>query len=387
MGFQAESAGVRCIVTLFELYGEKPESYYGICYNPEYLFHNDDTLDETQRCKMFLNEHYMKGKKQGLLKNKLFDNYQQNGKHVHSASLYLLGKSLLPYFQEKIGQSLKEFLPHYDFWHDNGHDFLHTWYLTSMYHDYASCVERSTIQKSDSERHRTLDFYLGKHNIQFSPYEMFPFKSGNIPFRFSRQLIENYFYYRACNCDCEHGIIAGFLFFDLFVKNFLKNTSENNSGSFDENGNMIYEGLDWNTDFPMYAAYLADSIICHNIWLGGNSQKEVYDSYGLSPLLYTECPNSKLSFEKFPLQFMLCLLDTIEPVKRFSHLTARSTLENVSIWKIGNRQIGVAWNNRLKQEPEFQKWMESIYSMKNWMQVDISLCRRRGEWCDVTIDF
>ena len=46
-------------------------------------------------------------------------------------------------------------------------------------------------------------------------------------------------------------------------------------------------GLNWNIGHLTFAAYAADAIICHNIWLGGKTEKEEYTQYGLTPLVYT----------------------------------------------------------------------------------------------------
>ena len=214
-------------------------------------------------------------------------------------------------FEKYLDSKFALFLPNYTHWHNEKRDYLYTWYLPSMYHDFASCIELGSIYPNDSESRRSLCFHLGNHNIQYVPYRSFPYKAHNVPFRFSPELISNYFYYRACCGDCDHGIIAGYLFFDRFIKNFLLKTENCLCTNFDENGNVEVDNLNWNTDFPMYAAYVADAIICHNIWLGGKTEKETYTQYGLTSLVYTEHPESKLSVEAFPLQFMLCLLDTI----------------------------------------------------------------------------
>lgn len=231
-----------------------------------------------------------------------------------------------------------------------------------MYHDFASCTETGTIRANDSEQRRTLKFHLGNHNIRYSPYGFFPYKTmfpygiSEIPFRFSPELIANYFYYRACNGQCEHGIIAGYMFFDRFVKNFLRYAQN----GFDYNGNVKYSGLNWNIGHLAYAAYVADAIICHNIWLGGKAEEDTYKQYGLTPLLYTEHPESKLSIEEYPLQFMLCLLDTIEPTKRFMNpLSPREVLESIGM-EYADRCISISWKDEIGQQREFSSGMMEL---------------------------
>lgn len=357
-------------MTLFKLYDRSNVSYYKIKYDVNDLFSFYKAEDN---CRYFLSRHYTKGKKLGLLESDLYEKYQEKGKHVHSTSLFLLGKELLPCFKEEIDTTLKKFLPHYSGWHDHNRDFLHTWFLTSMYHDFASCIEFGTIQANASERHRSLAFHLGNHDIRYSIYGDYPYKTQDVPIRFSKELIENYFYYRACSGACEHGIIAGNLFFDRFVKNFLKATKENR---FDEAGNWDGRDENWNTDMIMYSAYIADAIICHNIWLGGPSEEETYKSYGLTPLLWEMHPENKLSIREYPLQFMLCLLDTIEPTKRFTGMRAYDILNKISIKEEceDSKGFDIVWNESLETDDgnkgnSFKQWYKGIENMQEWMNI------------------
>lgn len=378
-----DERGERRMGNMLDHYSKNRKSYYEIYCKAEDLFTNDQE-ESTAACRNFLNEHYKRGKKEGLFNNDLLERYKKEGKHVHSASLYLLGKTLLPLFRRYINNELKNFIPNYTSWCGNIYDFQYIWYLPSMYHDFASCIEKETICENDSEQHRMLKFHLGNHNIRYSPYSSFPYKTmfpygiSEIPFRFSPELIANYFYYRACNGQCEHGIIAGYMFFDRFVKNFLKHASN----GFDYNGNVKNSGLNWNIGHLTYAAYVADAIICHNIWLGGKAEEDTYKQYGLTPLLYTEHPESKLSIEEYPLQFMLCLLDTIEPTKRFMNpLSPREVLESIEM-EYDDRYLSISWNNEIAQQGEFSKWRNGIVNMKDWMCVDV----KTGE-NSVTITF
>ena len=143
--------------------------------------------------------------------------------------------------------------------------------------------------------------------------------------------------------------------------------------NFDENGNVEVDNLNWNTDFPMYAAYVADAIICHNIWLGGKTEKETYTQYGLTSLVYTEHPESKLSVEAFPLQFMLCLLDTIEPIKRFKDtLSPREILQGIKLDYTADDEIIISWEADIEQQKGFGQWKDGIIDVQNWMCIRVA---------------
>lgn len=358
-----------CNRSLFEHYSEQNTSYYGIEYDARNLFVGN-AENSRNACLTFMNRHYERGKKEPLLDNDLYAKYKLNGKHIHSVSLYLLGIALLPLFKEKLDKNLKKFIPNYTKWKKSDKDSLYIWFLPAMYHDFASCAELGTILENDSNSHRSLRFHLGNHNIQYSPYRHFPYQKENIPFRFSQELIENYFYYRACKGKCEHGIIAGYLFFDGFIKNFLKNTRN----GIDKCSSETRYKLNWNIGHLAFAAYAADAIICHNIWLGDEEKQNEYKRFGLMPLLYNEHPENKLSVEKYPLQFMLCMLDTIEPIKRFkSALSPCEILQSIKLDydKNQNEWLAISWCDEIAQQKEFKDWHGGIIKMQDWMCVNV----------------
>ena len=162
------------------------------------------------------------------------------------------------------------------------------------------------------------------------------------------------------------------LFFDRFVKNFLKFCQDK---TVERNGFILAEGnLAWHIEQISHAAYVADAIICHNLWMSNN--EILYSAYGLSPLLYTTHEENKLSTGSYPLQFMLCLLDTIEPIKRFGpkpdyegSLSAKEVLSNIGI-EFQKTSIVLSWNNEIEEQDSFNKWKNSIMALNQWMNVE-----------------
>ena len=164
-----------CMKSLFDLYSEQKKSYYQIDCNAGKLFTYN--LEESQsECLAFLKQHYEKGEKEDLFNRDLTPQYNRHGKHTHSASLYLLGMTLLSAFKTNINNGLKSFVPDYASWCEDDYDFQYIWFLPAMYHDFASCIELGTIHANDSEQHRSLRFHFGDHNICYSPYRSFPYK-------------------------------------------------------------------------------------------------------------------------------------------------------------------------------------------------------------------
>lgn len=381
------------IYEAFEKVAEK-KSYYdiGVCN----IFLWKDNVKDTQiNCGIFVKDHYELGRKDECFNFNFQDKYLQEGKHAHTVSLYLMGMAFIeksPMLRNELKQQLQSFLTYYKNWYSSGddeYDLLYTWYLTAMYHDVASCIEREDILKDPINEQKELSYWLENLEIQHSPYKTFDKRLKGIPQRFPENLIENYFVYRADSEDarihkkflCDHGILAGYLFFDRFIKNFLsytKNGSINDNGMIEnlaqEENRWRDEKRQWNIEQLSHAAYVADAIICHNIWMGGERDTELYQAYGLSPLLYTEHSENKLSIKNYPLQFMLCLLDTIEPIKRFAkdpyggNMEPKEVLSHVHIG-FGNRKLIVQWDKEIEEEKCFQNWKESLEKLKNWMEV------------------
>lgn len=372
------------IYETFEKVAEKT-SYYDIIICNSSLW-KDDIKSTQINCGMFVEKHYELGRKDECFKFDFQEKYIREGKHAHTVSLYLMGMAFIEKsstLRDKLTNQLQSFLTYYKDWYvkrEDEYNLLYTWYLTAMYHDVASCIERAKIPENPTERQKSLEYYLGELDITYSPYGNFPYRKNNIPQRFSENLIKNYFYYRANNGSCEHGILAGYLFFDRFVRSFSSYTKD---GSINDNGmieNLAQEKIrrwdekrQWNIEQISHAAYVADAIICHNLWMSDNA--ELYRAYGLSPLLHTEHGENRLSIKKYPIQFMLCLLDTMEPLKRFAKkpydgdMEPKEVLSHVYL-EFGDCGMTVRWDEQIEKNGEiFHKWCDALKGLQSWMEV------------------
>ena len=129
-------------------------------------------------------------------------------------------------------------------------------------------------------------------------------------------------------------------------------------------------------------AYIADAVCCHNIWLVNANDKEksvIYTNNGLG-ILVVHKEEDKLQLSEYPLQYLLCLLDTIEPTKRFRNLDAKAILENVYIQKQEN-SIKIGWTSLIKSQPEFFRWYSSIMTLSEWMGIIVGSCFHKDDLC------
>ena len=60
-----------------------------------------------------------------------------------------------------------------------------------------------------------------------------------------------------------------------------------------------------------------ECIARHNMWFASDDTKQTYKDYGLDELIPKPDNSHRISFSKQPLLFLLCLLDTLEPLKAY----------------------------------------------------------------------
>ena len=125
------------IDSLWEKYQCLGPSYCEIPIEKDNIFRFDFS---PWACRNFIEEHYIKGNKKKALEFIFNDEYRDNGKHQHTVALYLLGLHLKCLFDGRIKDKIHELMP-VDDESDSWYDYRYTWFLTSLYHDVASCIE------------------------------------------------------------------------------------------------------------------------------------------------------------------------------------------------------------------------------------------------------
>ena len=323
------------------------KSYYGIDIEAEKLF--GETSDD--ECIEFIFKHFEKGKKQQAVNYFLkTDSDKEEMKKSHRAqhmvSLYLLGLAMNPLFDEKIRTKLKNNIKDM-----NWYDFRYTWFLTTLYHDLAMYREDLMAPSGDKCDLKGLQYSIYKHKM----------KNGqNFRPRFTEQSIELYRKYREEGEKADHGIAAGYIMFDELCKNYWK-TIKGRKGE-----EIWIEELLWKEEHLDHFAYIADAVICHNVWMKYEKDEE-YEKKGLNEFIVNKEKSNRLAIGEFPIQFALCLLDTIEPVKRFG----KDVLKSISIEPKGNHGMVIKWDNIDEEENNFRYWKKNILEMPYWMDVNV----------------
>lgn len=348
--------------SIFCQYNQLGYSYYGIEINAKELFGKG----ATKNCGNFISEHFERGKKGSAIILPFEEAYKKDTfRHIHMVSLYLLGLSLRDLFAEHL-ETIE---------HNTITDFYtYIWFLTCLYHDSASCLETSA-ENSDA-----LNAALFGIQVKYTIYEHTMQNGEPFSATYSEKLIHDYYTYIQKEWKhLDHGIIGGYLLFDKLIALFEKEIAgyaKDCSGTY----KVTPTGLKWTDEMPDIFATVADAIISHNIWLcpaNDKKTKRIYKQYHLEPLIIASDEN-KLSLEKSPLTFLLCLLDTIEPVKRFWKQgepirDIKKILKLISITKESGH-LKIAWYAEAMRYPGFYDWMKAIIGLQDWMKVTVSQC-------------
>lgn len=307
----------------------------------------------------FIRGTYRTGSKDKIFDVGFINSFESNGKHQHTVILYFLGCIFESLFSADLKTHLAKFILNVEDWFD----FRYTWFLTSLYHDTASILEK---EKSGPECSADLNFYLEKYEVNYNLYDNNYTRLNPIPHTYSEKLVKNYFKYRMKSSKIvDHGIIAGFVLYDRLIKNYdrawKKHSEANLPGSYDD---FIYNGLSWRKDHKKHFAIIADAIIAHNIWYSkdNDDEKAIYKNYELDELIFNK--SKRISIQKNPLVLFLGLFDTIEPFKYFE---TNDCFAEIDIHSISKDILRICVNDNKKNFT----WLKKIESMAGWLSVEI----------------
>ena len=177
------------------------------------------------------------------------------------------------------------------------HDFLYMWYLICLYHDVGYVFEKDSL-KAD-------EIFL--ESPAYPPAIPREYISACNSYYFTRKST-SLLGHKAC---VDHGIYGGWL-----LLKHLRNL---------HSSNLIIEKEDWckyllwgRPIFEHYIVNAAWTIIAHNMFLAvyGTQNACKYCFLGLDQLIYLH-GFSPIKPSQNPFLFLLCLVDSIEPIKHF----------------------------------------------------------------------
>lgn len=276
-----------------------------------------------------------------------------NDRDLHTVSVFILGIAIA----EKLGSRIK------------GND-LFIWFLMCLYHDkgYAFELNENNI---DTNLPDNLNDFISS----FRQHYLDDFFTNDDDFR---KLCENYYKYRIREDKIiDHGIAGGLLLYYVLVDNYynLQNSIQTKSDDFPISGRNFSKKY-----FNDYK-HAAKGIMRHNMWYASNENViEKYREYHLDKLISGE--NNKISFGEDRLLFLLCLSDTIEPLKKTLGENSSNVLSEISL----EVRKGVLKLKFTKDFANRHNYIQPIMQLQDWMNVKCSL-EDNHTMIKVSIDF
>lgn len=344
--------------TLLQIYNDISENKNLYDYYGSNLILEDAWIN-VDRAHSFIHQYFQNGEKAIFGLKICRDMYQPDIRDIHTVSVFILGIEIATKMKNRI----------------LGNE-LFIWFLMCLYHDMGYKLENKTDLVKE---YYTLDEFLVKNDIQgdnniFGVYD-------------KKQLCMNYYNYRVRkHVKIDHGIAGGIILYNVLVKNYymVKNHSGSNKDSFEYRNCMFSKD-----NFEDYAK-AAIGIIRHNMWYANNSDAcKTYHEYGLDDLISE--PQNKICYTDDRLLFLLCLADTIEPLKNSDIKEYNKVLEGIymDVKNINNQnnskititiQVSDKLEDKLKDE-----LIKNCLSLNSWMNVDTE--QKKDNKVEITFSF
>ena len=175
--------------------------------------------------------------------------------------------------------------------------FKYLWLLISIFHDFGYAIENKDVELSIKEFEEMITKLHSRPNT--------------IPSIYTKKLLRNYAKYRKCRFGVDdHGICGGIKLYSELCQ-----LREDKTGTSDKEHY-------WGEDLIPHFALAAWTVAYHNIWLIKDCEKNAntircYQCFNLDKLIYH---GASRIIKESPFLFLLCLVDSIEPIKIFENL-------------------------------------------------------------------
>lgn len=328
-------------MTLKDLYKETLNhrdwiEYYP-CFTDDEFFNFD--FNNVSHCENFISKFIKAGGKDesGLFKLGLkWLKREMSARFKHIISVYLLGIYLynnIPNLKIMIDRKLKN-LGRVE---SDDRKLIYMWFMISFFHDLGYKYESnvSNLKIKDSELFKKQEYSL----------------SECIPSIYGKELCQNYYKFRNKR---DHGIAAGVIFYKELCS--IRRSGERISN--------LYYGED--LEEQLYV--IGRIILVHNIWFCSNRKKrkvKEYTNNGIESLILETNTkgtpsNYPIVFEDYPLLFLFCLIDSIEPLK------ATNILSEIDIQCTEN-SIKIITNDDvyIKKLLSLRKWLTRVIKRGN----------------------
>lgn len=216
----------------------------------------------------------------------------------HTVSCFLLGNFIYNkccHLQKCIDNTI-ESIPSGNKDENTTKRFRYMWMIISVFHDLGYQIEESECDFiKESEVRKAFTNIKKQSIIALQP-------------PYSKDMASHYYKFRKEKWNCiDHGIAGGSLLYRDLCK--LRKDKVAFYG-----GDYGTDGLYWGEELEKDFLYSAWTIACHNIYkiLPYDENEEYYRKFKLTKLISY---NKLIDKERMPLLYLLCLVDSIEPIK------------------------------------------------------------------------
>jgi hypothetical protein len=270
-------------MSLNDIFNNEDFFNQSIYYSNNNIVNPMNSLTE-KSCQKFIEKYFALGRKRAVFKIDFKNDFESGGKHIHTFGLYLLGiklKSILLSEPSHLMDFFKSNIDNNIDCNDSWFDFRYTWFLSCLFHDTASIVEKKNVLNYPKD----LNSFLEEYKIEEIVFRHPPLIKGSSLFTYSENLVGKYFHYRINHSNVvDHGILGGYILYDKLIKNYnkaWKRYMRTNPTALYEN--FEFNNLSWKREHQDHFALISDAIIAHNIWF--SSDESLYRKYGLESLI------------------------------------------------------------------------------------------------------
>lgn len=322
---------------LYETLMSNPDNWRYYDFEPRTLTDNQDLFDVIieEPSSKFIKELLKRGGKGDIRSVEEIETLSSMRRR-HTISCFLLGNEIYnrcPTIKTYIDNLIREIRPN-EIYETEKERFRYIWMLICLFHDLGYNYEEKHSVYDSKDIESAITQLLKEKTPVGQPY--------------TKTIVRKYHKYRKEGWGIlDHGIVGGaLLYHDLCELRKIKEPIDN----------TLYWGKKLEMDFLIGGWTIA----CHNIFsiLPNDSSEGYYRFFKLEKLITTD---KIIILEKCPLLYLLCLVDSMEPIKIIGN---NSLLKEIEI-EIQEDKISL----NIKKLPDMPrcKYIGKLLSMETWL--------------------
>lgn len=318
-------------------------------------------IDEAGECKKFIRLYFKNAEKLELntllpvLNSSIFDYRAMHIVYVFLLGIYVYRNTDI--IKKYVNQQIEKRFSHKQgFYSDVEFPFI--WFLLCLIHDLGYKAEEDHSYSSFND-------FMKKKKLE--PLHQI----SGVPLLY--KIYRQYYDYRIKFQKNDHGITAGSIMFNDLCR--IRDEQEKKIKQYYSLGKKMNR-LCWEKPLVKVYNFCAWIVLAHNIWFVRDSNEKDKNDYiqnNLFPLILNE-GEYKISLKKYPIFFLLCLIDSIEPIKVVKDF---SLLDNIFLNIADNKiiintNLECGCNDKILNNAEgLSNWLTTAKRSGNYSIIDL----------------